>query len=140
MPKTNKSETPKTKLGRFEKINGVVTMLPPEDEETTEEKAETEQLVVEKTNGVVMVQSEFVDEDDLQYVVDDLTESQSRKLANQIREENAKRASDAAQKFSPGKVGNAVVTNTESYSDIDLAVLDAEIKIQNTSDNKKSKK
>lgn len=140
--KSNKSDAPKTKIGRFEKVGGVVTMLPPEDEEPTE-KAETEQLVIEKSNGAVMVQSEFVNEDDLQYVIDDSTELQSRKLAEKARQENKERAEKEAVRLSPVKVGNTVVTSTESYSDIDLSVLNADVQIQTTKpseNNKKSKK
>jgi len=137
--KVNKSDPPKTKLGRFEMIDGVVVMLPPEEEEEAEDRVETEQLVVEKSNGTVLVQSEFVDEDDLQYVIDDSTETQSRHLAAKTREENKARAAKEAVKLSPEKVGNTVVTSSNSYSDLDLSILNADIEIQSTTKTKSKK-
>jgi hypothetical protein len=135
--KQTKSDPPKIKLGRFEKIDGAVVMLPPEEEDTIEDTVETEQLVVEKSNGTVLIQSEFVDEDDLQYVIDDSTENQSRRLANKIHQENKARAAKEAVTLFPEKVGNTVVTSSNSYSDLDLSILNADIEIQSTTKSKK---
>jgi repressor of nif and glnA expression len=137
------------KLGKFQFINGTVVAIAPDEVleqeiESTEEGQQSltnnyedwaeevsskiegnNNLVVESSSGSVIVNSEQVSEDDLQYVFDEHTEEISRRLSEKIRQENQARAAKVAVKTTATAVKTSVVTNPSSYDDIDLDFLDS---------------
>lgn len=134
MTKSTKTDTKKKAVGRLEKVDGVVTMLPPEDEEETKEEDSQDQVVEEK-KGTVLVQSSK-EPDDVQYVFDEESEEKSRLQVEKVRKENQERAAKEANKLSPKKMGNTVVTSSTTYDDIDLGILNADIQTVQTKEKK----
>lgn len=123
---------PENKLGKFALVNGSVVAVAPDEDTTLESIEETEVLdteseilVAESSNGSVIINSEEVAEEDLQYVYDEHTEQVSNRLAEKVRQENQKRATKASTKTKIMKNGTSVVANPESYDDIDLDFLDS---------------
>lgn len=127
-----KNNKPENKLGKFALVNGSVVAVAPDEDTTLESMegtevldTESEILVAESSNGSVIINSEEVAEEDLQYVYDEHTEQVSNRLAEKVRQENQKRAAKASTKTKIMRNGTSVVANPESYDDIDLDFLDA---------------
>lgn len=125
---TNKEETKKTSkqvkpTGNMKMVNGVVVMLPPDEDNATENLTEKEvELALDKKQDAVTleVDQEDTSTEEVQYVYDSESEEKSNNLAAKVRKENEERAKKAAIETEPNKVGDVVVAKSTSYDDIDL--------------------
>ena len=106
--------------GNMKMVNGVVVMLPPNEDTAIESLTEKEiEAEIEKKQDTITVDAS-TNLEDVQHVFDAESEEKSNKLAAKTRAENEERAKEAAIETTPKKVGNSIVAHSTSYDDIDL--------------------
>jgi hypothetical protein len=110
IPTEAKTTTRPSISGQMKVIDGVIVMMPPEDQ-SQEQTTEKSGVTIEQVQDVILTSSSK--DEEVQHVVDSDTEAKSRAYAAKLREENRQRAEKAKANTSTKKVGDSITIGVE---------------------------